>query len=706
MNAAYDPLASLYGRRITVCRFLMATGITVLSSLLVNVQADEHAKKVEIWKKTYEEEILPIVEARCVQCHRGDKIEGEFDFSKFPNGQAAADAGDAWERVAKRIRLNEMPPQGSPGLSDEQKGQFHRWVDSRPNQDLCKQLASEETQSWYRGFVMSRRLTQTEYRNAIRDVVGVPLQPGEEPPSDGAGGEGFDTVGDALFTSTIHLESYLAIADRVIEDALPDVPASDDPARALIRSRLLTVLPKSLQPDSSKNDAEAASEIIAGFARRAWRRPVTEDEKLRLLQLYEASAGRGRGFLASVREPLKAVLVSPHFLFVVETEPDATGVIRLTPHQIATRLALFIWSSVPDEELLQAADSEAILAEDQIRTQVRRMLADPRSLALGENFGLQWLGLRGFGEVHPDESVFPEYTEALASDLREEAMRFVAHVFQQNRPITDLLAADYVLVNRRLAQHYQIDLPAESSWQTVSVTDGRRGGVVTLGSVLTATSYPRRTSPVLRGRWILEEVLGSAVPAPPPNVPALEESSEGKEGLTLRQRLDLHRQKAECASCHDRMDPLGFGLENFDGIGRWRETDQGLPVDNAGKLPSGDTFSGPGELKSVLMKRSGEFQQHFVRKLLGFALGRELNKFDQCIVETCVKKLSENELKSQILIEEIALSYPFQYRYHKQPTEAPEPPTTGQVLFDRLEQIARKANALKRQADALQESKP
>jgi hypothetical protein len=154
------------------------------------------------------------------------------------------------------------------------------------------------------------------------------------------------------------------------------------------------------------------------------------------------------------------------------------------------------------------------------------------------------------------------------------------------------------------------------------------------------------------------------------------------------------------------MDPLGFGLENFDGIGRWRETDQGLPVDSAGKLPSGDTFSGPRELKSVLMKRSGEFQQHFVRKLLGFALGRELNKFDQCIVETCVKKLSENELKSQILIEEIALSYPFQYRYHKQPTEAPEPPTTGQVLFDRLEQIARKANALKRQADALQESKP
>ena len=706
MNATFDLVARHYCRRLPIWSLFAAIGIAVPSGMLVNVQADEHEKKVESWKKTYEEKILPIVEARCVQCHFGDKIEGEFDFSKFPNGQAAADAGDAWERVAKRIRLNEMPPQGSPGLSDEQKGQFHRWVDSRPNQDLCKQLASEETQSWYRGFVMSRRLTQTEYRNAIRDIVGVPLQPDEEPPSDGAGGEGFDTVGDALFTSTIHLESYLAIADRVIEDALPDARTSDDPAKAAICNRLLIVLPQSLQPESSRSDAEAAAEIIAQFARRAWRRPVTDDEKLRLMQLYEASTGRGRGFLASVREPLKAVLVSPHFLFVVETEPDATGVIRLTPHQIATRLALFIWSSIPDEELLQVADSEAILNDDQIRLQVRRMLADPKSRALGENFGLQWLGLRGFGEVHPDEELFPEYAETLASDLREEAVRFVAHVFQQNRPLTDLVAADYVFVNGRLAQHYGFDLPAENPWQTVSVADGRRGGVVTLGSVLTATSYPRRTSPVLRGRWILEEVLGSTVPAPPPNVPALEENTASTEGLTLRQRLDLHRQKAECASCHDRMDPLGFGLENFDGIGRWRDVDNGQPIDNAGKLPSGDSFSGPSELKSVLMKRSGEFQQHFVRKLLGFALGRELNKFDQCIMEACLKQLSENEFKSQILIEEIALSYPFQYRYHKQPTEAPEPPTTSQLLFNRLEQIARKANALKKQADALQESKP
>ena len=186
-----------------------------------------------------------------------------------------------------------------------------------------------------------------------------------------------------------------------------------------------------------------------------------------------------------------------------------------------------------------------------------------------------------------------------------------------------------------------------------------------MASVLTASSYPRRTSPVLRGRWILDELLGSPVPPPPPNVPALEESHQSEVKQTMRQRLEVHRQKAECAACHDRMDPLGFGLENYDAIGRWRDNDNGQAIDSAGKLPSGDEFNGPAEMKAILMKRSPEFQQHFIRKLVGFALGRGLNKFDTCVIETCMKKLNENELRCQVLLEEIALSYPFQYRYHK-----------------------------------------
>ena len=635
--------------------FLTAVGSAVLHSMPIlallilkqeMAKGDELAEKMEKWKKTYVEKILPIMEARCVGCHRGDKIEGEFDLAKYADPQAAMEAGDAWERVAKRIRLNEMPPQGSPGLNDEQKGNFHRWVDSRPNRDLCNQLASEETQSWYQGTVMSRRLTQTEYRNAILDLTGQRLDPNEEPPSDGAGGEGFDTVGDALFTSTIHLESYLTSADRVVEAACSTLP------NPLISVDLIA-------------DIASARSIVSQFARRAWRRPVTQEELDRLMSLCEKSMDQGVDLSLAIRQSLKGVLVSPHFLFVVEVEPEASGVQRLSPHQLATRLALLIWSSVPDDELLQLADSSSIYDEVVLRAQVRRMLADPRSRAIGENFGLQWLGLRGFAQVKPDESIFPEYQPELAADLREEAVLYVSEIFRKDRPLTELISSNSIYINGRLASFYSMDLPHDAPWQSVAVSDGRRGGVITMASVLTSSSYPRRTSPVLRGRWILDELLGSPVPPPPPNVPALEESSHNDANQTMRQRLEIHRQKAECASCHDRMDPLGFGLENYDGIGRWRDSENGLAIDSAGKLPSGDQFSGPTELKSVLMKRSSEFQQHFIRKLLGFALGRSLNKFDACIVETCMKKLNENEMRSQILLEEIALSYPFQHRYRQ-----------------------------------------
>lgn len=635
--------------------FLNAVGSAVLRlmpilALLIlqpeMAKGDELAEKMEKWKNTYVEKILPIMEARCVGCHRGDKIEGEFDLGKYTDPQTAVEAGDAWERVAKRIRLNEMPPQGSPGLNDEQKGHFHRWVDSRPNRDLCNQLASEETQSWYKGTVMSRRLTQTEYRNAILDLTGQRLDPSEEPPSDGAGGEGFDTVGDALFTSTIHLESYLTSADRVVEAACSTLP------NPLISVEVVA-------------DIASARSIVSQFARRAWRRPITQEELDRLMYLCEKSMDQGVELSRAIRQSLKGVLVSPHFLFVVEVEPEASGVQRLSPYQLATRLALLIWSSVPDDELLQLADSSSIYDEVVLRAQVRRMLADPRSRAIGENFGLQWLGLRGFAQVKPDESIFPEYQPELAADLREEAILYVSEIFRKDRPLTELISSNSVYINGRLASFYGLDLPQDAPWQSVAVSDGKRGGVITMASVLTSSSYPRRTSPVLRGRWILDELLGSPVPPPPPNVPALEESSHNDANQTMRQRLEIHRQKAECASCHDRMDPLGFGLENYDGIGRWRDSENGLAIDSAGKLPSGDQFSGPTELKSVLMKRSADFQQHFIRKLLGFALGRSLNKFDACIVETCMKKLNENEMRSQILLEEIALSYPFQHRYHQ-----------------------------------------
>ena len=683
---------------VVLCVSCSASGVT----------ADELEAKVARWKKDYEARVLPIIRERCQQCHNAEKSEGELDLSKFATGDQAYEAADAWERVARRIRLNEMPPQGSPGLNDRQKGTFQKWVDTRPNQDLCSQLASEETQSWYRGYVMSRRLTQLEYRNAVRDLLGQSLPVGEEPPVDGAGGEGFDTVGDSLFTSTLHTEAYLLLADQLVDRALPAgrmeqwLSGAGEQSGGVLRGLLSESQWRLLDTAASADAAgvqSAVQQLLAGFARRAWRRPPTEEEVTRLQQLFAASLPRLSSVLESVRQPLKAVLVSPHFLFVVETEPDETGVLPLTGHQLATRLALFLWSSVPDEELLAAADAGVLADDRQYRQQIRRMLADSKSAGLGENFGLQWLGLRNFGGVVPDAKVYPQYSELLAGDLREEAVQFVSGVFRENRPLTDLLAADYVVVNGRLAQHYGLSLPADADWQRVVVADGRRGGAATLGAVLTAASYPRRTSPVLRGRWILDELLGTPVPPPPPGVPPLDQSVAESGSQTLRQRLELHRQKPECASCHDRMDPLGFGLENFDGIGRWRESDAGQSIDAAGRLPSGEQFAGPAELKAVLLGRKDDFLNHFSRKMLGFALGRELNKFDACVVETSVKKLQENGFQSQILIEEIACSYPFRNRYYKKSDPPPDPAGgRGSRLMQALQRFSEKAAEAQKKA--------
>ena len=587
---------------------------------------------------------------RCVECHQGDDPDGEFDISQFTSGSHVVRKKNAWESVAKRVRQNEMPPEGSPSLNDAQKAAFHSWLDSRPQEDLCSKLATDETQAWYRGYVMSRRLTRTEYLHSIRDLVGVSVDPNFDVPSDGSGGEGFDTNGETLFTSPIHLEQYLAIASHVIEQAI-----SKDNHGGLIDRSLVT--------DASEDDLARAS--ISRFARLAWRRPVAAEEVDRLMTLYSGCRLREMAFVDSVAEPLKAILVSPNFLFVVESESAEGGVQKLTPHQLATRLSLLIWSSGPDALLLDEANAGRLDTDEQIIAQVQRLLGDPKSRALGESFGLQWLGLTNFRtSVRPDHEVFPEFSDELSADLYEEAIQTVAGVFRESGSLLDLLDAKHVVVNGRLASHYGLSLSPDSKWQRIETSDRRRGGVLTLGAVLVSASYPRRTSPVLRGRWVLEEILGGRVPPPPPGVPTLEESVSEKV-TTLRERLELHREKVECASCHNRMDPLGFGLENYDALGRWRDSDNDIKIDSSGKLPSGEEFNGPEELKQLVMRRSGEFEHHFVRKLLGYALGRELNKFDDCVIQDCKKNLAQHEHRASVVLETIATSYPFRHRYFK-----------------------------------------
>ncbi|WP_417732092.1 DUF1592 domain-containing protein [Rosistilla oblonga] len=616
------------------------------------------AKALEKWKQDFNESVLPIIESRCIECHRGKDADGEFDLAKFPSGEEVAKQMGIWERVGKRVRLKEMPPEGSPQLNDEQKSAFHRWLDSQPKEDLCSQIANEETQAWYRGVVMSRRLTRTEYLNAVRDATGVAVDPRFEIPSDGAGGEGFDTNGDSLFTSPIHVEQYLAVAADVIGRAIAD-PASTENAP------LQLTLPGKSADGTQRSTEQAARATLGRFARRAWRRPIADEEVDRLMQLFAAVQADGKDYKQSIAEPLKAVLLSPNFMFVVESESAAGGVQRLTPHQLAMRLSLFLWSSIPDEQLLARADAGELDTPEQIVAETRRMLDDPKARYLGENFGLQWININNLlTNIRPDAEVYPEYNRQLAEDLREEAILTIANVFREDRSLLELIDAPYVYANDRIAKHYGLSAADGADWQAIDAGETGRGGVLTLGATLMATSYPRRTSPVLRGRWLLEDILGSRVPPPPPGVPALE-AAETEKVVSLRERLEIHRKNPECASCHNRMDPLGFGLENFDALGRWRESENGFAIDAGGKLPSGESFTGPSELKKVVLKRSHDFEKHFVKKLLGFALGRGLNKFDQCVIEDCMKALKEQDHRAAAIIETIVVSYPFQHRYFK-----------------------------------------
>ncbi|QDT71032.1 DUF1592 domain-containing protein [Lacipirellula limnantheis] len=628
--------------------------------------ADEFATKIR-----------PIVEHHCLPCHAGPESDGSLDLAPYATSADALAAPDVWEHVMERINLHEMPPEGSDQLNDEKRSAIIGWVEAnRRPEDDCHKLATDANQRFYAGHVMSRRLSRSEYNNTIRDLTGLDLRPADAFPSDGSGGEGFDNTGDTLFVSPVLLEQYLLAATRVLDAALPEREemtneageASTSPNSSFdIRHSSFSPLASQLTfPQDQLPPRAAAQQSLTAFARRAFRRPLADDELARLMTLFDRAQSRGDAYLPSLKLALKAVLISPHFLFLVETEPEAEGVYALNHHQLAARLAYFIWNTMPDDELAQLADEAKLDDETILRAQIRRMLADPKARGLADSFATQWLNIGALGQtVKPDAERFPDFDAELAADMRREAVSLVETILREDRSLLDLIDADYAVVNDRLAAHYGLSPVAGAEFRKVALDDRRRGGVLGLGAVLTTTSLPLRTSPVLRGKWILEEVLGASVPPPPPNAGVLPEDDKVHDGLTLRQRMERHRTNPECAACHQRMDPLGFGLECFDPTGRWRHHTAGQPVDSSGTLPDGQTFSGPAELKQVLLARRGEFLNNLARKMLGYALGRSLSKFDDCVVRETVKALEANECRSSVLIEQIAMSYPFRHRYAK-----------------------------------------
>ena len=419
------------------------------------------------------------------------------------------------------------------------------------------------------------------------------------------------------------------------------------------------------RPASTKDEETCAHTILSTLARRAYRRPVTDADVKPLLAFYQTGRREG-SFDNGIEMALRAMLVSPNFLFRIERDPAGAvpgSPYRINDYELASRLSFFLWSSIPDEQLLQLADQGKLHDPDVLSTQVNRMLDDRRSSAFVSNFAGQWLFLRALAQVKPDQDVFPKFDTNLRQAFQRETEMFFDAVLRENRPVTDLLSADFTYLNQRLAQHYGIPNVYGSQFRRVALTDANRGGLLGQGSILTVTSYPNRTSVVQRGKWVLENLLGTPPPPPPPDIPALEPHAKNGNSLTMRQQMEQHRANPTCASCHSRMDPIGFSLENYDGVGAFRTKDGGSAIDVTGKMPDGHVFQGPAGLKNLLLTtHREEFISTFTEKLMTYALGRGIEYYDKPAMRAIIRDAGQQNTSIPAIIKAIVKSPQFQMR--------------------------------------------
>jgi hypothetical protein len=410
------------------------------------------------------------------------------------------------------------------------------------------------------------------------------------------------------------------------------------------------------------------------LARQAYRRPVTANE-VQLLMAFYREGRRDGDFKTGLQEALAGILSSPKFLFRVEQDPPRAvpgKAYRISDLELASRLSFFLWSSIPDKTLLDLAAEGRLHQPAVLDGQVKRMIADPRSGALVDNFVGQWLLLRNIRDVSPDTYIFPNFDDELRSAMERETKLFFQDQIHRDRSVVELLSARYTFLNETLAKHYGVPDVSGSRFRRVDLPpDSPRGGLLGQGALLMVTSYSNRTSPVLRGKWVLDSLLGTPPPEPPPNVPALKDTGAGGKPASVRARLEEHRKNPVCAACHSSMDPLGFALENFDATGQWRTTDAGAPIDSSGVLPNGTKFQGPAGLRDALLARKEQFVQAMTQKLLAYALGRQIEAYDMPTVRKVVHNARAEDYRWQSIIGGIVKSEPFQMRTGPPASAAP-----------------------------------
>ena len=583
----------------------------------------------------------------CQMCHQGKSPAGGFSLREIAAAASLQSEAERWGQLNLRVRNGDMPPRGAPAPPLEQREQFNQWVSGALRAEACATGIQP-------GPALLRRLNRDEFTATARDLLDIHMDIGHALPIDGAGGEGFDNAAETLFLSPLHAEKYMEVAKLATDFAAKEFKS---------RAKILVARPgPGVSPD------QAAQQILKAFLPRAFRRPTSDAEIAPYVNLFRAARKQGQAFEPAIFFAIRAVLVSPDFLFHVEPVNETAGPRPLDQYALASRLSYFLWGSMPDELLFDIAAEGKLHDPEVLKALIPRMLRNDRSLGFAERFVEQWLRTRELGaDKSPDPKLFPAYAtdEDLRGDIRFQPILFFREILLKNLSLLNLIDSTHTIGTVSLAQLYGIELPlnknARKQPQWVQLPENsHRGGLLGMSAVLAVSSYPYRTSPVLRGAWILDSMLGTPPPPPPPNVPPLEEQHAGAPPKSVRERLARHRADPVCAGCHSRIDPLGFALENYDVLGRWRDQDAGKPIDSAGELPDGVKFHGPDELKAVLLRQKDVFIRNLTNKMLGYALGRGLTLKDSCAVDNIVSQLKDNDYSSQKLIEAIVMSVPFQ----------------------------------------------
>ncbi|MEE2640023.1 MAG: DUF1592 domain-containing protein [Planctomycetota bacterium] len=502
------------------------------------------------------------------------------------------------------------------------------------------------------GYESARRLTHREYANAVRDLLGIEDDVLSRFPSDLSATSGFDNSANSLFLQPLLMQRYLQVAEFVSEQAAISYLENPNPGSLF------------LQPARMPEDVTPGSVFrrqLELFLPLAFRRKVTSGELATYQGLFERSYSRNPDWMQASKSVLRSILVSPNFLFRVESAVEGQKDYRVSDWDLASRLSFFLWSSVPDTELLERVSEGKLKTGQDLKEQVLRMLADEKSTALGDVFASQWLGFEHLGtRIRADPIDNPWCTDSLMESMKQESSLFFRSLVQENRPARDLLMADYTFVNAELAKHYRMSGVRGEEMRRVKAP-ANRGGILGHASVLAVTSYPYQTSPVKRGTWVLSDLLGTPPPPPPPGASSFEEELEENDRLSFKQKLKKHSTLPQCASCHRKIDPLGFGLENFDWFGRYRTRGGGGRIDNTGSLPDGSRFAGLPGLKKVLVeKRMDEIARNMIRKLLSFALSRQLEYYDEKTVLEIVARTRANQYRLGDIVLEIVQSNPFQ----------------------------------------------